>query len=139
MYKNILITLDNSPVDRAVLTHIRPLARLAQSKLTLIHVADGFMARNQRNLGESPEMQQDRAYLQKCQDDLRKDGFDATAVLACGDPVKEILALVEKGGFDLIAMSGHGHRLLADWVLGSVSSALLHRATIPILMVPAID
>jgi len=136
MYKHILITLDNSPVDRAVLTHIRPLARLTNAQITLIHVADGFMARNQKNLGESPEMQEDRAYLQRCQDDLRSDGFNVTAVLACGDPVKEILATIDKGDFDLVAMTGHGHRGLADLVLGSVSRELLHRAPIPVLMVP---
>ena len=136
MYRHILITLDNGPVDNAVVKHIQPLARLAGARLTLIHVADGFMARNQANLGESLEMQQDRAYLEGRQQEMTKEGFAVTAVLACGDPVKEILAFAQSNQVDLIAMAGHGHRFLADLILGSVSSELRHKSTIPILMVP---
>ena len=62
MYKHILVPLENSPSDEAILLHIRGLARLTGARLTLLHVADGFMARNQENLGldESEEMRLDR-------------------------------------------------------------------------------
>ena len=86
MYKHILIPLENSPTDEAILTDIRPLARLTSAKLTLIHVADGFQARHQKQLGESEEMRRDRIYLEKCEHELLAEGFDATAVLAWGDP-----------------------------------------------------
>ena len=58
MYQHILIPLDNSPADETILHHIRGLARLTGARLTLLHVADGFMARNQEQLGldESDEM-----------------------------------------------------------------------------------
>jgi nucleotide-binding universal stress UspA family protein len=139
MYRHILIPLDNSPADEQILAHIRPLARLTGAKLTLIHVADGFVARNQKtlNLGESPEITEDRSYLQRREKDLCSEGFDARAVLALGDPTDQILATAEQGGCDLIAMSTHGHRFITDLILGSVASEVRHRTHIPILLVHA--
>ena len=137
MYKHILIPLDNSDSDEAILHHIRPLAKLTQAKLTLIHVADGFMARNQQWLDESPEMRADRDYLATRQKELRDEGFNVASILACGDPVQRILAAVDEQDCDLIAMSTHGHRFLQDLLYGSVASAVRHRTKIPILMLRA--
>ncbi len=137
MYKHILVPLENSAADEAILVHIRPLARLTQARLTLIHVADGFMARNQHRLGESEEMRGDRAYLQQRKDELDKEGFDVAFILACGDPAKEILAQADALQCDLIAMSTHGHRLLSDFILGSVATEVRHSTHIPVLLVRA--
>jgi nucleotide-binding universal stress UspA family protein len=137
VYKHILIPLENSGADDAILTHIRPLARLTQARITLIHVADGFMARNQHRLGESEEMRRDQEYLDRRKAELTSDGFAVDAVLACGDPAREILALVEAEKCDLIAMSTHGHRLLSDFVLGSVATEVRHRARVPVLLLRA--
>src|SRR3972149_5163373 len=65
MYKHILVTLDNSPADEAILPHIRGLASLLGARITLLHVADGFMARNQNRFDESSEMREDRDYLER--------------------------------------------------------------------------
>jgi nucleotide-binding universal stress UspA family protein len=137
MYRHILVPLDNSPTDEAILTHIRGLARLCGSRLTLLHVADGFMARNQERLGldESDEMRADRAYLEQCQRDLAGEGFQVDTILACGEPTEHILATAEKENCDLIAMSTHGHRLLGDLILGSVANEVRHRTDIPVLLI----
>ncbi len=137
VYKHILIPLENSNSDDAILTHIRPLARLTQARITLVHVADGFMARNQHRLGESEEMRRDQEYLDRRKAELASDGFTVEVVLACGDPAREILALVESNQCDLIAMSTHGHRLLSDFVLGSVATEVRHRARVPVLLLRA--
>jgi nucleotide-binding universal stress UspA family protein len=137
MYTHIIIPLENSSADDAILKHIRPLAELTHAKLTLIHVADGFMARNQKRLGESEEMRQDWAYLQRTEEQLRAEGFEVKAVLACGDPADNILEWAERENCDLIAMSVHGHRFISDIILGSVSSDIKHRARIPVLLVRA--
>ena len=65
MYKHILIAIENSEADRAVLNHVEPLARLTGAKLLLVHVADGWAARafEELKLRESEEMRQDREYL----------------------------------------------------------------------------
>lgn len=100
-------------------------------------MADGFMARNQHRLGESEEMRRDRKYLEQRQEELTGEGFEVTTVLACGDPAKEILARVVAADCDLIAMSTHGHRLLSDFVLGSVATEVRHRARVPVLLLRA--
>ncbi|MFZ1683051.1 MAG: universal stress protein [Candidatus Zixiibacteriota bacterium] len=137
IYSHILVPLENSSSDEAILKHIRPLALLTKAKLTIIHVADGFMARNQKRLGESEEMRQDWAYLQKIEEQFRAEGYEVRAILACGDPADNIMEVVERDGVDLIAMSVHGHRFLQDLILGSVSSAIKHRARVPVLLVRA--
>ena len=137
MYKRILIPLENTPADEAILRHIRPLARLMQSKLTLIHVADGFQARHQKQLGESEEMRRDRLYLEKREQELRADGFDASAILTWGDPAKRIVEAAEAGDCDLIAMATHGHKLMGDLIYGSVATDVRHCSKIPVLLVRA--
>jgi nucleotide-binding universal stress UspA family protein len=140
MYRHILIPLENAESDRAILSHIRPLAKLTGARLTLIHVADGFMARNQKpplNLDESEEMRRDRAYLDEKQTELSRDGFAVDAVLACGDPTRQILDTAQSLSCDLIAMSTHGHRWLGDLIFGSVAESVRHRTEIPVLLVRA--
>jgi nucleotide-binding universal stress UspA family protein len=139
MYTRILVPLENSPADETILGHVRDLARRLGSSLVLIHVADGWVAQNIKELGlrESQEMREDRAYLEVLCAKLQAEGFDVDAVLAGGDPAKEIAAAAEREACDLIAMATHGHRLLADVVHGSVATALRHITKIPILMVRA--
>src|SRR6476620_5625472 len=69
MYQTILVPVENAETDQTILHHIRPLARLHGSKLLLMHVADGWAARNfeQLKLQESEEMIHDRDYLRTLQ------------------------------------------------------------------------
>jgi universal stress protein A len=139
VYRRILVPLEHSPADETILTHVRALARRLGSTLVLVHVADGWVARNikELELRESEEMRDDRAYLEAICAKLEAEGFDADAVLAAGDPAKEIAAAAEREGCDLIAMATHGHRLLEDVVKGSTATALRHQTKIPVLMVRA--
>lgn len=139
MYQHILIPLDNSPTDEAILRHIRPLARLTGARLTLIHVADGFGARNRErfNLDDSEEIRNDRAYLDQRRQELAAEGFAVDAVLELGEPADKILEFVEREACDLIAMSTHGHRFLTDLVLGSVADSVRHRTDVPVLLIRA--
>ena len=137
MYKRILVPLEHSPADQTILRHVTDLAKLSGAEVILLHVADGWAARNmeQLNLKESEEMKEDRAYLERVAKELRSAGLDVDAVLAAGDPAKEIAAAAERERVDLIALATHGHRLLGDVVRGSTATALRHTTRIPILMV----
>ena len=137
MYRRILVPLENGPADAAILKHVTELAKLLRSQVLLLHVADGWAARNmeQLNLRESQEMKEDRAYLERITQELRQAGVEADAVLAAGDPAKEIAAAAEREKVDLIAMATHGHSLLGDVVHGTTATALRHVSRIPILMV----
>ena len=137
MYQRILVPLEHSAYDATILEHVRPLARLCKSSLVLIHVADGWAARNMRqlHLQESEEMRADREYLEQVCAALTREGFTAESVLANGDPPAEITAAATREQCDLIAMSTHGHRFIADMIYGSVANAVRHRSTVPVLLV----
>lgn len=137
MYKRILVPLENSGYDRAILAQVRPLAELCGASLVLMHVADGFAARNMKQLAlrESEELRRDGEYLDREAAALCALGLEAEALLAAGDPATEILAAAEREQCDLIAMAMHGHRLIKDIVYGSVVANVRHRATVPLLLV----
>ena len=139
LYKTILIPVENSASDQAILQHIRPLARLTNAKLVLVHVADGWVARNYEEfkLRESEEMQQDREYLTRLEKELQAEGFEVRSVLAMGEPSTEIIKLAQKEPVDLIAMSTHGHRFLSDLLHGSTADRVRHRVNIPVLLLKA--
>lgn len=136
MYHHILIPLENSPTDDTILDHIKPLARLTGAKLLLLHVADGWAARNfdQLNLAESEEMQKDRAYLEKRNRELTDEGFEVHHILAMGEPADEIIKLSQEHAVDLIAMSTHGHRFISDLLFGQTVHKVRHVVEIPVLL-----
>src|SRR5437588_7531578 len=139
MYRKILVALENSRADASLLPHIEQLARLMHSQLLLVHVADGWVARNfnQLKLAESEEMKTDRAYLEATAARLRKAGLEVAAELALGDPPAQILITAEREKCDLIAMTAHGHRFLGDLLFGSVIHQVRHATSIPVLLVKA--
>ena len=137
MYERILVPLEHSDYDDAILSHVCELARLCRSSVVLIHVADGWAARNQQGLAlrESAEMRDDRDYIEARRDELEAAGIAAECVLAGGDPGTEIAAAAERERCDLVAMSTHGHKGVQDLLRGSVANEVRHRTTIPVLMV----
>ncbi|HEU0208907.1 MAG TPA: universal stress protein [Candidatus Udaeobacter sp.] len=136
MYKHILIPLENTPADDTILTHIKPLARMTGAKLLLLHVANGWVARNfnQLKLAESEEMKQDRAYLEERNRELTAEGFTCAAVLALGEPSDEIIKLASEKNIDLIAMTTHGHRLISDILYGATADKVRHAVDVPVLL-----
>jgi nucleotide-binding universal stress UspA family protein len=140
MYERILVPVEHSAYDDVILQHVRKLARTCNgAAIVLIHVADGWAARNirQLDLRESEEMKSDREYIESVADSLENEGLRVEAILASGDPAKEIAAAGVRENCDLIAMATHGHRGLADVIHGSVASELRHISMLPVLMVRA--
>ncbi|HEY8650084.1 MAG TPA: universal stress protein, partial [Chthoniobacterales bacterium] len=135
-YKIILVPVENRESDQTILRHIRALARLAGSKLILVHVADGWVARNfeEFKLQESEEMKLDRQYLAEIQTELRGEGFEVSSVLALGDPATEIIKLATAEPVDLIAMTTHGHRGVSDLLYGSTADKVRHSVEVPVLL-----
>jgi nucleotide-binding universal stress UspA family protein len=137
MYARILVPLEHSDYDEAILAHVSELARILSSSVVLIHVADGWAARNQEGLAlrESAEMRDDLEYIEARRNELEEAGIVAEAVLAGGDPGSEIAAAADREGCDLVAMSTHGHKGVQDLLRGSVANEVRHRTKIPVLMV----
>lgn len=139
MYHHILIPLENGDADETILGHIRPLARMTGARLLLVHVSDGWVARNfnRLQLAESEEMMQDRAYLEKRRQQLSDEGFTCEAVLALGEPSDEIIKLAETRDIDLIAMGTHGHGFIGDIIRGATADKVRHAVNVPVLLVRA--
>ena len=139
MYQKILVALDNSPADESLIPHVSALAAVHHSQLLLLHVADGFAARNfdQLKLAESEEMKADRAYLERLALELIAQGLQVTTHLALGEPPAEILKTAEREECDLIAMTTHGHRYMEDLLYGSTITHVRHKSPIPVLLVRA--
>ena len=137
MYNKILVTLDATPTDRAIIDHVKALARIMHSRVVLLHVADGWAARMFGPDAISPEIAEDKAYLEKVQIEFQSAGLSAEAELAFGEPAKEIIKWVQEKGCDLVAMSTHGHRFVADLFLGTTSRRVRHSVSVPVLLLKA--
>jgi universal stress protein A len=137
MYTHILVPVEHSAADIAILAHAQDLARLVGSRMTIVHVADGWAARNYDALAlrESEEMKSDREYVQQVVAEIQANGIRADGLLAMGDPATEILRVADQEHVDLIAMATHGHRFLADVLKGATADRVRHLARVPVLMV----
>jgi len=137
MYGTILVTLDGTPTDRAIVEHIKRLATLAHSRVVLLHVADGWAARTYGPDAVSSEIAEDTAYLERVRAEFQDAGIPAGAELAYGDAAEEIIKWVNQKGCDLVAMGTHGHRFLADVFLGATATRVRHSISVPVLLLRA--
>jgi nucleotide-binding universal stress UspA family protein len=138
IYGTILVTLDTRPTDRAIIDHVKRLARAVQARrVVLLHVADGWAARTHGAEAISREISDDTAYLDRVRGEFEAGGIAAEVALAYGEPVREIVGWVEREGCDLVAMSTHGHRFLGDLFLGTTASRVQHRVRVPVLLLRA--
>jgi nucleotide-binding universal stress UspA family protein len=139
VYRRILVAVENSDADQTILAHVSELARLTGAAVLLVHVADGFAARNfdQLKLRESEEMKIDRDYLDRLRRDLEARGLRVETRLAMGDPATELVKVSEELGVDLIAMSTHGHRFVKDVLLGATADKVRHLVKVPVLLLRA--
>ena len=78
MYHRILVPVENSSYDERILDHVRQLAQYCGASIVLIHVADGWAARNIQhlNLRESEEMRADREYIERLAERLSTEGLE---------------------------------------------------------------
>ena len=141
MYRRILVAIEHSAADRAILDHVEKLAGLTGANLVLVHVADGWAARHFDNLKlrESEEIQADRAYLEELRSELTGKGLTVETRLVMGDPATQLAKAVETEGADLLAMATHGHRFLEDLVKGTTVDKVRHLVTVPVVLVRHIE
>ena len=137
MYQSILVTLDTTKTDRAIIEHVKRLAKLTGGSVVLLHVATGWAARTFGPDAISPEIRDDTAYLESVRAEFAAAGISAEAELAYGEPVNEIVRWVREKGCDLVAMSTHGHRFLADLFLGVTANRVQHSVDVPVLLLRA--
>jgi nucleotide-binding universal stress UspA family protein len=137
MYNKILVTLEGTATDQPIIEHVKVLAHLAKSRVVLLHVADGWAARTYGADAISREITDDTAYLKKTLEDFQSAGIPVESELAYGDPATEIIKWIRTKGCDLVAMSTHGHRFIADVFLGTTASRVQHNISVPVLLLRA--
>jgi nucleotide-binding universal stress UspA family protein len=137
MYHTILVTLDTTLTDRAIIEHIKKLASCLGSRVVLLHVAAGAAAKWLGAEAGGEEVDKSRTYLDQVKAEFEAAGIQATTDLAYGDPATQIVQWVSDNGCDLVAMSTHGHRWLGDLVYGTTASDVQHRLSVPVLLLRA--
>jgi len=135
VYRKILVTMDCSCVDDAIIEHASALALQNNAQVVLLHVVHSHTLDQHRVLREQAE-----ASLKAHHKILQDHGIDARIIIRSGEPDAEILAEIEGTDYDLVAMATHGHSFIGDILFGSVSRTLKHRIRIPLLLInPACD
>jgi nucleotide-binding universal stress UspA family protein len=137
MYDRILLTLEATATDRAIIDHVKKLAKLTGSHIVLLHIATGVPARFHGKEAAGQEIAEDQAYLNQVKAEFEQAGISAQAELGFGDPPAEIIRWVQEKGCDLLAMSTHGHHFIADLVLGQTATRVRHEVSVPVLMLRA--
>jgi nucleotide-binding universal stress UspA family protein len=129
--------LEGTPTDRAIINHIKLLAPAMKSCVVLLHVATGVPAKYHRTDAAGKEIEESKAFLDRIMDEFTAAGIPTEAELAYGEPAKEIVKWVKRKGCDLVAMSTHGHQLIADLLLGTTAIHVQHSISVPVLMLRA--
>ena len=137
MYQNILMTLEATPTDRAIIEHVKALAKAMGSNVTLLHVATGVPAQFHGPQAAGEEVDSDRQYLAGVEAEFHDAGIMVRSELAFGDPVRQIIKWIKENPCDLVAMSTHGHQLFADIFLGTTASRVQHNVSVPVLLLRA--
>ena len=137
MYDTILLSLDISPTDRPIIEHVKKLASIMHSRVILLRVATGAAAQFHGKEAAGEEIAEIQAYLDKVKAEFEAASIPVTAELCYGEPAREIIKWVNEKGCDLLAMGTHGHKLVADLVLGTTASRVQHNVSIPVLLLRA--
>jgi len=130
VYRKILVTMDCSPVDDAVIEHVTALALQNRAQVHLLHVVHSHTLDQDRVMREQAE----RTLQYRC-GILQEQGIEAHVLIRTGEPDPEILREIEEGDYDLVTMATHGHTFIGDLLFGSVSRTLKHRISIPLLLI----
>jgi manganese transport protein len=134
MYKTILVTLDTTPTDRAIIDHVKQLAAVMHSSVVLLHVATGVSAQFHGANAGGEEVEEDQAYLDRIRTEFEAAGIPARAELAFGNPAREIIKRAKEMNYDMVAMSTHGHKGVADLILGTTINQVRHSVSVPVLL-----
>lgn len=128
MFKRILVPLDETTRDNAVLAVARGLTRRSPAQVVVMHV--------QEPVGDLPGAMDAHQYLERRANELRADGIEARYALRYGQPPDEIDESIEQEKSDLIIMAPRHRAWLDAMRHPSVTVRMLSRAAAPVLVWP---
>ena len=141
--KTILVAVDFSDVTDAVVEAACELALDRSEALKFIHVCApepefvGYGSTPVYNVNvREKELILETRKLETLVKRVEDRGVEASSLLVEGPIVDTLLGDIEENDYDIIVTGSHGHGALFNLVVGSVTSALLHHAKVPVLVVP---
>jgi nucleotide-binding universal stress UspA family protein len=140
---NLLIAVDLSDSTPAVVATGRSLALATGARSWIVHVATpdpdfvGYDAGPQSVRDQlAHSLRGEHKRVEDLARDMRADGLECTGLLVRGPTVEAILEEARSVGADIIVVGSHQKGAVKRALLGSVSEGILHRADVPVLVVP---
>ena len=139
----ILVAVDLSETSRVIIDYVKNLASTLSGKFWLIHVAepdpdfvgyevDPILMRDQT----AEKYHNEHNQLQQLSQELCSVSVNCTPLLIQGAIVETILNEANKLSIDMIVVGSYGKRTTMTLLAGSTSRDLLHKSTIPVLVIP---
>ena len=139
---NILLAIDGSPYTKKMLAYLAAHNELLGTShtYTALTVQPALPPRARAALGkevvEKYYQEEGEKVLATVSKFLARHGVDARAMVKVGSAGDTIAKVAQSGKFDLIIMGTHGHGALGKLVMGSVSTQVLAKCSVPVLLVP---
>lgn len=130
----ILVAYDGSESARRALDEAASLAR-RDDTVTIVGVAEVLPAVGPAPMLVPEEHEERQRELAEATAILKERGIEAEAVERRGEAATMILDEAEKEGADLIVVGTRGLNSAKRWLLGSVSTKVLHHAPCNVLVV----
>ena len=134
----VVIATDGSPGAEAAVAAGARVARTIGTKAVLVYVRPSLgplgHPYDQEKLSE--QMEHARAALERGQELLAQESVDVDEEILEGSAAERVVELARARNAPLIVVGSRGLGAIAGALLGSVSSAILHRADRPVLVVP---
>ena len=154
-FNKILYTTDLSENARYAFAYAMSLFEHYDAEITLMHVLEDVQPFSDslvinilgeekwhelRTSNEERVLEKLRKKFEAFCDEERKEltsgrPFKHKLIIRIGNPIDELLAEIESGDYDLVIMGAHGHGIMSNALLGSVSRRVLRHSHIPVLVV----
>lgn len=141
--KNILVTIDFNPSEQLLIDQAFQLAKAFNSKIWLMHIAApepdfvGYEVGPQYiRDSRAAELRKELRLLQEYTAQLKEKGVDADGLLIQGATIEMVIEESQKLNADLIIAGHQDHGFLYQAFVGSVSTQILKKSKIPVLIVP---
>ncbi len=144
--KTILVAIDLSPITPQVVEGAAQLAKDLQAKLIILAVLEPVAAYVPVGAAmdvitapmpmEPPDVEGLKERLEKLAAPLRATGLSVETITAVALPQDEIIDQSKATGADMLVLGSHGHGALYHLFSGSVVTSVLHKATIPVTVIP---
>ena len=144
--KTLLAAIDFSPISTKVVSGAAQLASAMNARLLLLNVLEPAAAYVPVGAAmdvitapvpmEPPDLNLVKERLEQFAQPLRANGLTVETLAAVALPVDEILVQAKATGASMIVLGSHGHGAAFQLFSGSVVTSLLHKATIPVTVIP---